>query len=352
MTTPETLWSALPIAALYVDRDATITDCNPAAEALLNHSAKKLRGAAMTDCFRVEPALTPLLARIDAGGPPLRISAARITIAGREFGGTVHLAPLSAGDQTLVLIQPDDASGFHDVTGAVKSAIGMAEMLAHEIKNPLAGITGAAQLLAMSLDTADAEMTDLIVAESRRILDLLAQVEHFGNLLPPDREAVNLHDVLDRACQSAELGFARGLVIERIYDPSLPLGLADADQLVQVFQNLLKNAAEALVGDQVQSLPGKIEIHTFYDGGMRRRGGDGVPAPLPLQVEIRDNGPGLPPEIAADVFDPFVSGRKNGTGLGLALVSKILSDNGAWITVQSEPGQTVFRVSLPRAPQN
>lgn len=354
MIQPETLWSVLPIAAVCVDQEGRITDGNPAAETLFNHSARKLRGTAVTDHFDVEPALAPLLARIQAGGQrPLRIGAARITVAGRVCGGAVHLVPLDDTTETLILIQPEDNGEIRAVSGAVKSAIGMAEMLAHEIKNPLAGITGAAQLLAMNLAPADREMTDLIVSESRRILDLLAQVEHFGNLLPPERVPVNLHDVLDRARQSAELGIAKGIAIERYYDPSLPMAYADADQLVQVFQNLLNNAAEALqAGNAQPATPApRIEIRSFYDGAMRRR--DGIPpgTPLPLQVEIRDNGPGLPPELAADIFDPFVSGRENGTGLGLALVSKILTDNGACIAVHSEPGQTVFRVSLPLAPK-
>jgi two-component system, NtrC family, nitrogen regulation sensor histidine kinase GlnL len=221
----------------------------------------------------------------------------------------------------------------------------MAEMLAHEIKNPLAGISGAAQLLAMGLSPEDQEMTDLIVEETRRIVKLLEQVEQFGNLRPPARRAINLHDALDRARRSALVGFGAKMIISEDYDPSLPATFADPDQLMQVFLNLLKNASEA-----AGTKGGNIRLRTFYDHKLRRRRKDGTGAALPLQVEIIDDGPGIPPDIAADIFEPFVSGRENGTGLGLALVSKIISDHEGWISVDSAPGRTAFRISLPLAP--
>jgi two-component system nitrogen regulation sensor histidine kinase GlnL len=143
------------------------------------------------------------------------------------------------------------------------------------------------------------------------------------------------------------MGFASHMLIVEDYDPSLPATWADPDQLMQVFLNLIKNAAEAAQGHQ-----GTIRLHTFYDHSLRLRRKDGTGAALPLQVEIIDDGPGLPPDIAGDVFEPFVSGRENGTGLGLALVSKIVTDHGGWISVDSAPGRTVFRLSLPMAPKN
>jgi len=260
----------------------------------------------------------------------------------------VQFAPLGGtDDQMIMMISPREIASRMTQNGlsgkAAKSAIGMAEMLAHEIKNPLAGITGAAQLLSMGLSPQDQEMTDLIVEESRRIVKLLEQVEQFGNLRPPQRDAVNIHDVLDRARQSAAVGFGAHMFFVVDYDPSLPLADVDADQLQQVLLNLLKNASEAGKDG------GTIRLRTFYDAALRVRQVDGSHARLPLQIEIIDDGPGLPPEIAADIFEPFVSGRENGTGLGLALVSKLINDGGGWITVDSVPGHTVFRVSLPRA---
>jgi two-component system nitrogen regulation sensor histidine kinase GlnL len=228
---------------------------------------------------------------------------------------------------------------------AAKSAIGMAEMLAHEIKNPLAGISGAAQLLSMGLSGPDLELTDLIVAETRRIVKLLEQVEQFGNVRPPALRPVNIHDVLDRARKSAAVGFAAHMRFAEDYDPSLPRALADSDQLLQVFLNLLKNAAEACRDG------GTIRLRTFYEPSLRVLRKDGTRARLPLQIEVIDDGPGLPPDIAGDVFEPFVSGRENGSGLGLALVSRLVGDAGGWISVDSVPGRTVFRVSLPLAPR-
>ena len=249
----------------------------------------------------------------------------------------VQIAPLAGyPGHLLMLIEPrylaDRMSRAQAVKSSSRSAIGMAEMLAHEIKNPLAGITGAAQLLSMNLSSEDQELTDLIVGESRRIVTLLEQVEQFGNLRPPVRKPVNIHDLLDRARRSALVGFGAHMKIVEDYDPSLPPTYGDGDQMLQVFLNLLKNASEASEGK------GTIRLHTFYDLSLRLRRKDGTGSALPLQVEMVDDGPGLPPEIAADIFDPFVSGRENGTGLGLALVSKIISDHDGWIGVEFGAG--------------
>jgi nitrogen fixation/metabolism regulation signal transduction histidine kinase len=201
-------------------------------------------------------------------------------------------------------------------------------------------------LLSMGLQGEDRELTDLIVEEARRIVKLLEHVERFGDVRPPVRVPVNVHDALDRARKSALVGFAKHMHIIEEYDPSLPPTFADNDQLMQVFLNLIKNATEA-----VGAKGGTIRLHTYFDISWRFRRRDGSGNPLPLQIEIIDDGPGLPEHIANDVFEPFVSGRENGTGLGLALVSKIVHEHDGWITVESIPGRTVFRVALPLAPR-
>src|SRR5690606_22848117 len=195
---------------------------------------------------------------------------------------------------------------------AARSAIGMAEMLAHEIRNPLAGIRGAAQLLATDLSPDDRELADLIVAESRRIVALLDEVERFGGTSPPRLQAVNIHDILERARRSILLADGgAGLRIVTDYDPSLPPALADPDRIMQVALNLLQNAVQAISGAP-GAVPGTIRLRTAWDGALRNPDG----APLPIQLEIEDDGPGIPPRIADQVFEPFVSGRENGTGLG------------------------------------
>lgn len=339
------LWSALPIPALALSAEGVIEQVNGAGEAFLNQSQKAMVGKPCQDVLVLGLDLQDSMARVQAAQGPLFVDKVKVSaphLAPREV--TLQLTPMGTG--LLLLLQPQQGEHLGQVQGskAARQAIGMAEMLAHEIKNPLAGITGSAQLLSMGLGPEDRELTDLIVAESRRIVALLDQVEQFGDLRPPARDAVNIHDLLERARATARVGYAQGCVISEDYDPSLPLTFVDADQLMQVFLNLLKNASEA-TGSK-----GEIKIRTYYDAGLHRRDRDGQRLALPLQVEIMDNGPGLPPDIADHIFDPFVSGRENGTGLGLALVSKILTDHGGLIAVSSNPGKTVFRVSLPVAP--
>lgn len=346
------LWNSLPVPTLLLGPGDVIEDVNPAAELFLNLSARALKGAAVWDKVMVDAPLEEAYARARRDQSSLFVNDVDV--------GSGERAPLQCNIQfahlqgaqglMIMMISPREIASRMtqnvSSTKAAKSAIGMAEMLAHEIKNPLAGIAGAAQLLSMGLEGQDLELTDLIVEETRRIVKLLEQVEQFGNLRPPTLRPVNIHDVLDRARQSAAVGFGAHMLFVEDYDPSLPRAMADSDQLLQVFLNLLKNASEACKGG------GTIRLHTFYEPSLRVRRKDGTQARLPLQIEVIDDGPGLPPDIAADVFEPFVSGRENGTGLGLALVSKLIGDIGGWISVDSVPGRTVFRVSLPLAPKD
>lgn len=347
------LWASLPVPAVLLDDDDRIIDITPAAEAFLNTSAKSMLGFPVWDKLMVDAPLEESFARVRRDRSGLFINDVDVGSGSRApVQCNLQIGPvLHDPGRVLVLFEPrqiaDRMDRANSVKAAAKSAIGMAEMLAHEIKNPLAGITGAAQLLAMGLKGEDLELTDLIVAETRRVTKLLEQVEQFGNLRPPVRKAVNLHDLLDRARKSASLGVAARMKIMEDYDPSLPNTYVDGDQLLQVFQNLMKNAAEA----SDPQAGGTITLRTFYDMSLRLRRPDGSQARLPLQVEIIDDGPGIPSDLADDIFDPFVSGRENGTGLGLALVSKIISEHDGWIGVESTPGRTVFRISLPVAPK-
>ncbi len=347
------LWAAIPLPALIIDDIGRIIDVSPSAETFLNMSKRALKGQLLLERLIIDAPMENALARVRAHQSPVVIAEAELTTGERAPQTcALHLAPMqdTAGAVLLMMTPRDIADRLGramQVKSAAKSAIGMAEMLAHEIKNPLAGIAGAAQLLAMNLSGDDLELTDLIVEETRRIVKLLEQVEQFGNLSPPARRAVNLHDALDRARRSALVGFGAKMTIIEDYDPSLPPTFADSDQLMQVFLNLLKNAAEA-AGPK----GGTIRLRSFYDHSLRRKTRDGTPSALPLQIEIIDDGPGIAPDIAADIFEPFVSGRENGTGLGLALVSKIITDHEGWISVDSHPGRTVFRISLPLAPKN
>lgn len=351
MISDSTIWMSLPLAAVLIDHADNIVDLNPAAEGFFNSSAKALNGTPIWDKLAVDAPIENALGRARENSSPLFVNDVDVGTGDRKpLQCNLQIAPLSGFEGMMILmISPRELAGrlsqSQGVKSAAKSAIGMAEMLAHEIKNPLAGITGAAQLLSMNLAPEDLELTDLIVEESRRIVKLLDQVEQFGNLGPPDLSSVNLHDVLDRARRSTLLGAGAQMKIMESYDPSLPHAHADKDQLLQAILNLLKNASEA-AGAQ----GGTIWLRTYYEHSYSLRRASGTGRALPLQVEIIDDGPGLPPELGDNVFDPFVSGRENGTGLGLALVSKIIADYDGWVAVDSMPGRTVFKISLPLAP--
>lgn len=348
----DTLWLSLPVPALIVSDEDKIASINSVAEDFLNTSAKAIKGVPVHDKLAIDAPLEEAFERVRRDTAPMFIN--NVDVSGGNAPPVqcnIQIAPIvGSPDWILLLMEPrhiaDRLGRSHSVKSSARSAIGMAEMLAHEIKNPLAGITGAAQLLSMNLPPEDQELTDLIVMESRRIVALLEQVEQFGNLRPPAKRPVNIHDLIDRARRSAEVSYGASMRFVEDFDPSLPPTYVDGDQLMQVFLNLFKNASEAAGKEG-----GTIRIRTFYDLSLRLRRRDGSGAPLPLQVEIIDDGPGLPSEISSDIFEPFVSGRENGTGLGLALVSKIISDHEGWISVDSVPGKTVFRLSLPMAPK-
>ncbi len=352
MSHDDAIWASLPVPAFLIDADNRIADVNSAAEGFLNTSRKGAVGHPIWQVVAIDAPIEEAFDRSRRDGTPLFVNDIDVGSAQRApLQCAVQVAPVqgSAGEM-LMLISPRELAGrltrTHSAKSAAQSAIGMAEMLAHEIKNPLAGITGAAQLISMNLQPEDLELTDLIVEESRRIVKLLEQVEQFGNLQEPGFQPVNLHDILDRARRSTALGAGSHMKFVEEYDPSLPMAWGDPDQLLQVVLNLLKNASEA-----AGKAGGTIRIRTFFEHSFRLRRSDGTGKSLPLQIEIIDDGPGLPPAIRDDIFDPFVSGRENGTGLGLALVSKIISDHNGWISVSSVPGKTVFRLSLSRVPR-
>jgi two-component system nitrogen regulation sensor histidine kinase GlnL len=340
------IWSALPVPALLTNSEDIITEANPAAEGFFNTSGKSLCGKFIWDQLVVSAPLEESFARAKEFATPLFVNDVEVGAAGQsQLQCNLTFAPLvQVPGNVIILIAPRELAGrasqANSVKSAAKSAIGMAEMLAHEIKNPLAGISGAAQLLSMNLENKDLELTDLIVEETRRIVKLLEQVEEFGNSRKLEMKAVNIHDILNRAKRSAQLGFGAHIRFEEEYDPSLPAAKANSDQLLQVVLNIIKNASEACGNS------GKIKLKTAFDHSFRLRRSDGTGQALPLQIQICDNGPGLPFEIKEEVFDPFVSGKENGTGLGLALASKIISDHDGWIAVDSVPGNTVFTISL------
>jgi two-component system nitrogen regulation sensor histidine kinase GlnL len=229
--------------------------------------------------------------------------------------------------------------------GAARSVSGLAAVLAHEIKNPLSGIRGAAQLLEKGISDDDRPLTQLICAESDRICQLVDRMEVFGDERPLAKEPVNIHDVLDHVKQVAEAGFARHIKIVERYDPSLPAIPGSRDKLIQAFLNLLKNAAEAIGEDRVD---GTITLRTAFRPGVRLSlPGSSARVSLPLQISVEDNGPGVPADLRPHLFEPFVTTKSSGSGLGLALVAKFIGDHGGVIECDSSSRGTVFRALMP-----
>ncbi len=350
------LIDALPHAVLLIDKGGRIVEANMAAETFFQASTNVLRRHPV-DYF--VPFGSPLLALLDQvrerGAP---VSEYRVDVGTPRNGGErivdIYATPsLDSQPGVVVLLQERSMADKIDrqltSRGAARSVSGLAAVLAHEIKNPLSGIRGAAQLLESSVPDDDRALTRLICDEADRIVKLVDRMEVFSDDRPVEREPINIHVVLDHVRRLAKSGFARNVTIEAIYDPSLPLVHANRDQLIQVFLNLVKNASESIAG----ASDGEIVLTTAYKPGFRLSvPGNPSRVTLPLEFCVRDNGPGVPDELLPHLFDPFVTTKANGTGLGLALVAKIVRDHGGIIECESQPKRTTFRVLMPAFAQN
>ena len=351
--TDQSILAALPIAVLVVDADHRIVSANPAAEQVMGAGRAYLAQRRLGDLMPEDSQLISLVKQVAAGGSSVV-----------EYG--ISLASPKVGDELVdvrVAPIPDDPSHIviclekrsmarlidHQMPhrGASRSVAGMAEILAHEIKNPLAGIRGAAQLLEQSIDGSERELTELICDETDRIRKLVERVDIFSDDRPLNRDRVNIHSVLDHVRKLVATGSGAGIRFTERYDPSLPSVFGNRDQLVQVFLNLLNNAVEA-----VPAKHGEITISTRFQHGFKfASAGSRSRQDLPIVVSVQDNGAGIPDELHSHLFEPFVTTKRQGTGLGLSLVAKIVEDHGGLVDFETRRRRTEFRVRLPAAPR-
>jgi len=353
---PLQLLNALPQPVLAIGADGAIREVNTAAEHFFDMGRATLLRSRLADILPFGSPVIGLVADAIAdqaavNGYKLDLSTARAA-AGRLVDAFVSPLPQAGGGVTLLLQERSIAEKMdRQLThrSAARSVTALGAMLAHEIKNPLSGIRGAAQLLEASASDDDRALTRLICDETDRIVKLVDRMEWFSDGRPTPRESLNIHAVLDHVKRLAQAGFARHIRFNEVYDPSLPHVLGSRDLLIQAFLNLVKNATEA-IGDE--AIDGEITLSTAYRHGVRLKTGAGAePVSLPLEICVRDNGPGVPSDIAGDLFDPFVTSKSSGSGLGLALVAKVIGDHGGIVEFESRPRRTTFRVLMPLDPR-
>ena len=346
------LLAALPHPILVLGDDDRVLYANAAAESFFSLSQGMLKRQTLPDIIAFSSPLGALVGQVRRTGATVNEYGVDV---GLPRSGSHRLVDVFGGafpdHPGLIIVMLQQRTMAHMIErqlthrAAARSVSGMADVLAHEIKNPLSGIRGAAQLLEPGLKDEDRALTQLICAETDRIRTLVDRMEVFGDERPLGTEPVNIHLVLDHVKRLGETGFADGTPIIVDYDPSLPPVAGNRDKLVQAFLNLLKNAAEAI--DEGRE-PGRIVLRTAFRPGMRLTvPGTGARVSLPLMIEVEDTGPGVADELKPHLFDPFVTTKRKGTGLGLALVAKIIRDHGGVIECESAPKRTVFRVLLP-----
>lgn len=345
------IFTSLPVAALLISPGNVIADANSRAEGLLNMARTAIIGSDIARTVRIEE--QNLRFHLWQSDKPL--AAYDISLhAGRNAAlkADVMIAPLAEHEGwRIVTIHAQSlaqAIGGRRTAGGTRSAMGAAAILAHEIKNPLSGIRGAAQLLGGEAGEGDNRLVKLICDEVDRIAALIDRMQDFTTERALECVATNIYPVLDRAIGVIDAGLGANVKITRKFDPSLPPALCNADALAQIVLNLLKNACEAASGGKKPA----IRIETAFRHGVSVMLGEGKGnAVLPIEILVIDNGPGVPANIRDDLFNPFISTKRDGQGLGLALVDKLVRDMNGFVQHSRDDTakETIFRILLPMA---
>ena len=338
------IWDTLPFACILSDIKGSIIDINSAGEVFLNIARNTIIMKPIQQYLRVDFDLLGCFQNFPNSASRSKFKDISITVNTTTIITDLWIVLLE--NEFLLVFHPTDDNSLNNILlteSASKSVVGMAEMLAHEIKNPIAGIISAAQLLEMTLSSDDRKLTKLIKDETKRILDLLKQFDKFGDLRKPELKAVNIHHVIKKSIKICKISLIKNVLIEENYDPSLPDIFVDQIQLEQVFVNLIENSINALKDHH----NGKITFRTFYEKGLFFKTEEGVKNELPLHIQIEDNGSGIPESLIDKIFDPFITGSVNGTGLGLSLVSKVILSHNGLIKCSRINDLTIFKISLP-----
>lgn len=343
--------NALPGPVLALDSEDRIAYVNSATEQFLEASATQLRSMRLAQLFSEDSPLFDLMHQVRS--QQNTVCEYGVTLSTPRLGErvvTVEVAGLPEYDGWVVvrLQERSIASKINQHIShrsAARSLSAMAQMLAHEVKNPLSGIRGAAQLLEQTIGAGDRRLARLICDETDRICALVDRMEVFSDNRPIRRRSVNIHEVLEHVRRIAENGFGASVTLRERYDPSLPAVHGNRDLLVQIFLNLVKNACEA-----VPEQGGEVVLETAYHPGVRLVvPGHHRRTHLPLRVSVVDNGCGIPDDLRAQLFDPFVTTKSTGSGLGLAVVAKAVHDHGGVIEIESRRVGTAAHILLPIA---
>src|SRR6204780_3557142 len=348
------LLDAMVTSVFLLDQDLHVTYLNAAAQTLLGLGPNQALGRSIAELTRGAEGLLPMFDRARTGGEGV----VQRGLAWPAPGGVDRIldcavTQIPLGQHSLrLLLEIEDITQHRRLTreNGLLAQLGgsrlMVRQLAHEIKNPLGGVRGAAQLLERELlDPALREYTRVIISEADRLTNLLDSM--LGPGRPPAKQLINLHELLERVYHLLRSEAPDGVVVDRDYDPSLPALTVDPNHIIQAMLNLGRNAIQALSSSSEQARDGQPPRLILRTRAASNVGGGAQRHRPVASIQFEDNGPGVLPEIRDTIFYPLVSGRADGTGLGLGVGQDLVSRHGGLIEFGSAPGRTIFVISLP-----